>query len=170
MTITLDTAFKMVKQLNEKIVELRKIRYQRQFFISEESKVEDERPVFDLIENANEIMATTKKLIALKHAINEFNSSFYITIDDEHITIDSALVYLSVLSSEKMPLADLRFAEETVRANSRVASGTVIVEYKYRNFSANDAKKLYDEIDKKIIQIQSALNLVNVTQEIEVDI
>lgn len=170
MTITLDTAFKMVKQLNEKIVELRKIRYQRQFFISEESKMEDERPVFDLIENANEIMATTKKLIALKHVINEFNSSFYITIDDEDMTVDSALVYLSVLSGEKIQLADLRFAEEKVRANSRVASGTVIVEYKYRNFSDNNAKKLYDEIDKKIIQIQSALNLVNVTQEIEVDI
>lgn len=170
MTITLDTAFKMVKQLNEKIAELRKIRYQKQFFISEESKVEDERPVFDLIENANEIMTTTKKLIALKHAINKFNSSFYITIDDEHITIDSALVYLSVLSDEKVQLTDLRFAEEKVRANSRVASGTAIVEYKYRNFSADDAKKLYDEIDKKIIQIQSALNLVNVTQEIEVDI
>lgn len=167
MTITLDAAFKVIKQENERIGRLRELRSKRALFVSEEATVETDRPAFSLEDNAKELAASIQKISALKHAINQFNATHEVWNGK---TVDECLVLMAFLSKEKDALGRYRNIEEKSRWNSRTVANAPTVEYQYRNYPADYLEKLYADTEQSIMEIQSAINVANVTQTIEVNI
>lgn len=158
-----DTANKMVRRLQADLQAL----INKEASTCTYSYLADEDPLvpeYDFHRTQDEIAGYTKKIVALKHAINQFNTSTEIT--ELGLTIDGALVRMAILNNEKTRLDRMRNVQEMTRATTSRG----VAEYTKRNYDVSDVEKRYQEVCDEIMSIQQGINMANLVRTFEVDI
>ena len=128
--------------------------------------IEAVRPEYDYAAAQAKLADVEARIRKVKHAINVFNSTTVIPGFD--MTIDEMLVYIPQLSARKYRLGAMANVLPKNRERSQGQSG--IIDYRYANYDVHtagvDAKAASDLLAKA----QTALDLVNTTQTMEIDI
>ncbi len=169
MQCTSAEAAKMIRQLKE---ELRLI-IQREtlnsvFCAAVGEDPETLRPPYDYGETQKQIREIQARIRKIKHALNLFNSSQ--KVDD--MTIDEVLVYLPQLQELRDKLARMSGRSPKQRANAYHGFGklSTVIDYEYANYDISTVEDDYRKVCLEIGRLQGALDLVNSTVMMEVDL
>lgn len=158
---------------------LKKLQDDKSFWLSKERDgylyvaAIDEEPVmpeYDYNQISDEIKNIDRKIVKIKHAINVINSTSEIEIGDESMTIDQILISMAQLNNRRSMLDNMRKQQEKRRVDSGFyGTRKTAPEYQYVNYSIDEVKKDYEEIDSKIAAMQIALDKFNQTFEFDVE-
>ncbi len=159
---------------------LKKLQDDKSFWLSKERDgylyvaAIDEEPVipeYDYNQISDEIKNIDRKIVKIKHAINVINSTSEIEIGDESMTIDQILISMAQLNNRRSMLDNMRKQQEKRRVDSGFyGTRKTAPEYQYVNYSIDEVKKDYEEIDSKIASMQIALDKFNQTFEFDVEL
>lgn len=164
MKLTIDAASKMIRTLNTELLRLATLENnnnQIDYLEGEEKFV----PEYDIEAHQAELDRINGNIQKIKHSINVFNCGY--VLPDLGITIDVALVRMAVLNKRVGELNRMRNMPKKSRATSLRGEKA---QYTEPNFDTDVANKLYEQANNQLIEIQSALNLANITNEIEVEL
>ena len=125
-------------------------------------KIDDVRPDYNFEETKECIEIIDDQILAIKHAINLFNSSRI--VGDTGLTIDQVLIKLGMLTERKQKFARMRSMQKKRRSQ---ITGNVI-DYIYANFDPDDVDMAYEEADAELKHLQTSLDLVNNTVTFEI--
>ena len=158
---------------------LKKLQDDKSFWLSKERDgylyvaAIDEEPVipeYDYNQISDEIKNIDRKIVKIKHAINVINSTSEIEIGNESMTIDQILISMAQLNNRRSMLDNMRKQQEKRRVDSGFyGTRKTAPEYQYVNYSIDEVKKDYEEIDSKIAAMQIALDKFNQTFEFDVE-
>ena len=167
MQYTSAEAAKLLRSLNEEHDTLLTTESASKSFVAAISEdVEDVRPEYDYEDVQRRLDELEQKIRTVKHAINVFNSTHVVPGFD--MTIDEMLVYIPQLSARKARLASM--AAVLPKARERSGLTSTIIDYRYANYdvarAAADAKEASDLLAKA----QTALDVVNTTQTMEIEL
>ncbi|MDO4863652.1 MAG: hypothetical protein Q4A05_05735 [Ruminococcus sp.] len=169
MKMTSAQAAKLLRQLND---ELRTLQYReentRSFLAALGEDPESVRPDYDYAasqEQQNEVEAKIRKL---KHTMNVFNSTT--VIPEYGITIDEMLVYLPQLSRRSMVLSQMKNALPKVRESAGYSRGNTVIDYRYANYDIEQVNKDYLAVSEELAKAQTALDYINNTVEMDIDV
>ncbi len=167
MKLTSAEANKLLRTLNEEHDNLINQEDNGKSFVAATiENIEDVRPDYDYEAVQAKLEEVEKKIRRLKHAINVFNSTTRIPEFD--ITIDEMLILIPQLTSRKFRLNMM--ANEMPKARERSQGQSGIIDYRYANYdvakAGEDAKAASDLLAKA----QTALDLINSTKKMNVDI
>ena len=128
------------------------------------------RPEYDYTATQAGITSIDKKIRIVKHALNLFNTQTVIPGFD--ITIDEALVYMPQLKERESKLSNMK---QRLQKGERIGATTygrqsALIEYSYPNYMVEDAKRDYEAVVDELAKLQNALDLVNSTVELEINI
>lgn len=157
---------------------LRKLNQERSNLLAQETKTatfvaaleEDEskvRPDYNYRETQGQLLDVDAKIRKVKHAINCFNTTHKVPGFD--LTIDEMLVYLPQLRerAEKLQAMQARLPRE--RYNDGYTSNNFI-EYTIANYDPEEAKKDFQIVSDELARAQLALDKVNMTETMEIDL
>ena len=116
----------------------------------------------------NELKEITRKIRVVKHAINIFNTTT--KISDFGMTIDEILVYLPQLSERVETLNHMRRLLPRNRETSYGSGPNATIDYRYTNFDSYDADAEYEKQYDLLSKAQSALDLVNNSAQMEINL
>lgn len=168
MTLTCDTANKMIRRWTEEIDELQAGEELRKSYITSVDRRDMDRPDYDFVDVQTQIEDLNQKIMVVRHAVNVFNVTE--VLPGCGFTIDQALVRMAHLNGQKMKLNEMSKALEVEKPKPTYGSSYGPNDYRFRNFDAKKSKKLCDMITEEILSIQQELNIVNVTKTFQVDI
>ena len=105
----------------------------------------------------------------VKHAINGFNVSHEVQGFD--MTIDQMLVYIPQLTSKKKKLSNMksRLPKQREMAGGFGHTGSII-DYCYANYNIGKAEADYAAVSDELARAQTALDAVNSTETMEIDL
>ena len=161
MKMTIDTANKRIHELQEEIDTVLNSENNNNtysYFAGETPEI----PEYDFESTEEKLKMLSGEIVAIKHAVNKHNTTTL--LPETGLTIDAALVKMSMLSRAKSRLLGLIRTEAKVRSSS--AKG--VSEFTVRNFDIQQAQKAYDEVCRQLLTLQSELNVSNQTSLIEV--
>ena len=108
-----------------------------------------------------------EKIRKVKHAINRFNIET--TVPGVGMTVDEVLVYIPQLSERKRKLTEMA----SFLPKERVSKGyqaTKIIEYTYTNYEIEKAAKDLADVTDELAKVQTALDVVNNREQMDIDI
>lgn len=108
------------------------------------------------------------KIVKVKHALNVHNTEH--VIDSLNMTVDEVLITMAQLTTEKLRVDGLRKHAPRIIKERTFGGNTHNVEYDVANYNIADAEQDYNILDKRITELQLALDLDNNTVQFEVDI
>lgn len=168
-TVTSAEASKMLKKiLEEKNIVLAKERQSSVFNASLGEDVDSVRPVYDYEETQKTLEFFDRKIRALKHAINCFNASQ--TVGDTGMTIDQVLVYIPQLTEMRTRLYDMQNRLPKQRTSVGGIGSNTVIDYRYANYSVEKAKEDYTRVSDELRKVQTALDVVNTTVKMEIEL
>ncbi len=127
------------------------------------------RPVYDFDAMQAELAAVEGKIRRIKHAINVFNTTT--VVPGVGMTIDELLVYLPQLSEAKERLSGMASALPKERNSYGGYGGSAgVIDYTYTNYVPEDARAAYVEVADRLANAQTALDLVNSTVTMEIEL
>lgn len=159
-----DAANKMVRQLQSERDALIRIESETSTY----SYLAGEDPVvteYDFKAVDARLRELTNQIASIKHAINIFNTST--ELPEIGLTIDGALVKMTMLNSDRSRLDRMRHVQKKTRSGS-LSRG--VSEYTERNYDSEDVEKKYQETCTELITIQQAIDMANLTRTFEVNI
>jgi len=166
MKYTSSQAAKLLRKLNEErqlIADEENSSYA--FIAAIEEDIEDVRPNYEYEETLAKLEELDLKIRKVKHAINVFNTT---TIVPEFgITIDEMLVLIPQLSGKKYRLLNMCKMKPKERVSSYNSN---FIEYKYANFDIAKAKEDYEAVSDTLARAQQALDELNNSATMEIDI
>lgn len=170
MKYTSSEASKLLKKLSEEHLALVEQEKQRKDFLATLGEdVESVRPKYDYAETQKQLDELESKVREVKHIINQFNVSTVVPGFD--MTIDQMLVYIPQLTARKQKLQDMKKRLPKARENaSPYGRSNPIVDYRYTNYDADAVAKDYEVISELLSKAQIALDLVNNTETMEIDV
>lgn len=167
MKYTSAEAAKLLRSLNEEHDTLLAAESQSKSFIAAVSEdVEDVRPEYDYEEAQKQLNELERKIRTVKHAINVFNSTH--TMPGFDMTIDEMLVFIPQLSNRKNKLASMAAVLPKVR--ERMGLQSAIIDYRYANYDVQRAAADAKEASDTLAKAQTALDVVNTTQTMEIEL
>ena len=86
------------------------------------------------------------------------------------MTIDQMLVYIPQLNQRRVKLRDMAGALPKSRVKGRSAANSAVIEYNYANYSVEEAKAAADAASEELARAQTALDKVNSTETMEIDL
>lgn len=168
-TVTSAEASKMLKKLlEEKNIVLANERQSCVFNASLGEEVESVRPAYDYEETQKALEDFNRKIRILKHAINRFNSTQ--TVGETGMTIDQVLVYIPQLTEMRSRLYDMQSRLPKQRTSVGGIGSNTVIDYRYTNYSVDKAKEDYMRVSDELRRIQTALDVVNTTITMEIEI
>ena len=159
------TVTKRINALKEELKDLEE--YEKKsssFFVNLGQDKESLRPSYDFEETQKRYLELTQEIIKLKHILNVFNTSTIVPGFD--MTVDQMLVYLPMLRERKQTLQKMKDEPMCGHSSSITYRG---VRYTYSNYSVKQVTEDYRRIADEYAKAHTALDLINVTGEIEVD-
>lgn len=169
MKITSAQAAKLLRQLND---ELRTLQYREEntksFLAAIGEDAESVRPVYDYEATQDAQIKLETKIRRLKHAINIFNTTQI--IPEFGFTIDEMLVYLPQLSKRWAKLSEMKDALPKAREEACYSRSSTIIDYRYANYDIEQVNKDYLALSDELAKAQTALDYINNTVEMEIDI
>ena len=168
MRVTSKNSNKMLSQLNEELKALQtKENLVMTFNAAVCEDVESCRPTYDYEKTQQHILELNKKIVKLKHAINQFNVST--KVEGYDMTIDEMLVYIPQLTQIVYKLDRMKSILPKSRQETYDRK-TNIIDYVYANYDVDAINKEWLETKEKLADAQIALDKTNVTVEIELEI
>lgn len=167
MKYTSAEAGKLLKKLNDehRSILLREING-KEFLAAVGEDTESVRPDYDFAKVQAELFAVETKIRKVKHALNMFNSTT--VISEFNITIDEMLVLIPQLTAKKEKLAKMKDKLPKVREQTRMNSS--ILDYRYLNYDVKEIATEYEKTADTLSKAQNALDAVNMTKTLEVDL
>lgn len=128
------------------------------------------RPEYDYAATQAGITSIDKKIRIVKHALNLFNTQTVIPGFD--MTIDEALVYMPQLKERESKFSNMKQRLQKGERIGAAAYGrqSALIEYSYPNYTVEDARRDYEAVVDELARLQNALDLVNSTAELEINI
>ncbi len=170
MKVTSSEAAKLLRKLTEELASLQQNESQcKEFVASVGEDIESVRPEYNYIETQAQLKEIESKIRTLKHAINVFNITH--TIEDFDMTIDQMLIYIPQLTKRRDKLYGMKNRLPKSRDNGN-AYGKIspIIDYRYANYDIKQVKADYDMVAETLSKAQIALDLVNSTETLDIDI
>ena len=127
-------------------------------------------PSYDFLEVSETIKELDAKICNIKHAINLANVTNEVQVGTRCLSIDSVLVEMAQLNKRKEFLDYLRKQEPKMRKETGFAARNSAPEYQYINYDLELAKKEYEAVAARIMEMQLALDRYNQTVEFEVEL
>ena len=168
--VTSAYANKLLKQLNE----------EKSYWLQLESECctyvvangeEAVIPGYDYQTVAKTIEGLDRKIATIKHAINCYNVTTFLTLEDgQSMTIDQALVVLAQLNRRKQQLDYMRKLQPKQRKENSYMRSNNLIEYMYVNYDLNLVKQEFEHISEEIMEIQMKLDQLNQTIEFGIEI
>ena len=169
MKYTSAEAAKLLRRLNEEHEALLMLESQSNQFVAAVSEdVDSVRPDYDLVGVQARLAALEGQIRKVKHALNVFNRTH--EVPGFGMTIDQMLVYIPQLSQRRMKLRGMAGALPKARVRGRSAVNSAVIEYAYANYSVEEAKALADAASDELARAQTALDKVNSTETMEIDL
>lgn len=168
MKYTSAEAAKILRQLNENYSALLGMETQSMAFVAALNEdIESVRPKYDYADTQKKLDELENKIRIVKHAINVFNTTHI--IPEFNMTIDQMLIYLPQLSQRKDKLYRMKNRLPKVREKSS-CSGSNIIDYRIVNYDIAAAEADYNEAAALLSKAQTALDVVNNTETMEINI
>ena len=168
-TVTSAEASKLLKKLlEEKSIMLANERQSSVFNASLGEDVDSVRPVYDYEDTQKALEFFDRKIRILKHAVNCFNASQ--TVGDTGMTIDQVLVYIPQLTEMRTRLYDMQNRLPKQRTSVGGIGSNTVIDYRYANYSVERAKEDYMRVSDELRKIQTALDVVNTTVKMEIEL
>lgn len=166
MLVTSDGVRNILNQLqNEKDQRIRDLTKLSTFVAAVTENIERVRPDFDLNHTIDEIEKIDKKAMTIRHERNIFNTTSI--VKGTGLTVDAVLVRiaeLTDLSKRLLTLVNNRNKERVMLPSTKE------IEYKYLNYSMEEAKDLYKEVEAERKELQNRLDLHNATVVFEITV
>jgi len=167
MKYTSAEAAKLLKRLSDELTALSSFEDRSSEFVAavgeDAAKV---KPEYDFSATQAKLLELEGKIRSVKHALNIFNTTTVVPGFD--MTIDQILVLIPQLTAKKRKLAYMKNKLPITREPS--SSRTGLIEYRYLNYNLADAEKQYAAIDEMLSKAQTALDLINSTATLEIDL
>ena len=167
MKYTSAEAAKYLRKLNEDYTSLiSNEEASKEFLASLGEDPEAVRPEYSFSDTQKILAILEEKIRKVKHAINIFNTTH--TVPDFGITIDEMLVLIPQLTKRKNKLYEMKSLLPKSRAEAYGKNGNII-DYRYANYSISEAKAEYEKISDLLSRAQTALDVINNTETIEIE-
>lgn len=168
MKYTSAEAAKLLRQLNDDLTALQTNEEQsRDFLASLGEDPESVRPEYDYSAMQGRQEELERKIRVLKHALNVFNTTH--TVPGFDMTIDQMLVYLPQLSSRKAKLWEMKGRLPKTRESACGGRNGAIIDYRYVNYDLAAVQKDFETAAETLAKAQTALDLVNSTETLELE-
>ncbi|NLW69506.1 MAG: hypothetical protein GX061_00255 [Eubacteriaceae bacterium] len=169
MKYTCAQAAKLLKQLNEDYDALIMTESQSSTFLASLGEdIESVRPKYDFKETQTMLNEYEGKIRALKHAINIFNTTHIVSGFD--MNIDEMLVYIPQLTRAKNRLYMMKSALPKVRESISGMAKAAVIDYRYANYDVPEAQAEYQRVSDLLSRAQTALDLINNTETLEIEL
>lgn len=170
MRYTSAEANKLLKSLEDERAQMCMMENQSSVFICAMQENPDEvRPEYGFLETQCEISVIESKIRKVKHAINVFNTTH--EVPGFGMTIDQMLVFIPQLSARKRVLSGMAQRLPKARKQSRYGvEKSNFIEYEYANYNTEEARKYYRQISDYLSAAQVALDKLNHSVTMEIDI
>ena len=169
MKYTSAEAAKLLRRLNEEHEALLELERQSASFVAAVSEdIESVRPAYELAEVQGKLARIEDQVRKVKHALNVFNSTH--EVPGFGMTVDQLLVYIPQLSQRKMKLRDMAGVLPKTRVKGRSAVNSAVIEYTYANYDVEAARAAADAASEELARAQTALDKVNSTETMEIDL
>lgn len=166
MKITSAQAAKLLRQLNDEYSNICVAeRNAKEFNAAVGEDIEELRPDYDYTDTQRRLEELDGKIRKLKHAINVFNT--VTEVPDFGMTIDQVLVYIPQLSRKRSKLYMMMNVLPKRRSPGNFNN---IIDYTYTNYDVEQARADYEKVSETLARVQTALDLVNSTELMEVDL
>lgn len=170
MKYTSSEANKLLRKLNEKRdALLEKERRSSTFLAAMGEDVESVRPEYDYSDTQRELDELDGKIRMVKHAINSFNLQHI--VPGFSMSIDQMLVYIPQLTARKQKLGQMKNylpkQRETAAAFGR---NNNIIDYRYANYDIKAVEEDYTAVTDELAKAQTALDVLNNTETMEIEI
>lgn len=165
-TFTSASAAKFIKRLENEKSRLIAIERENSTYVLAQGE-EGEPPAYDYREIVDRVDELDEAIRCVRHALHVFNA--HAVISEEGITVDEALIQLAQMSGKLRRLERLRAAEPKKRLTSGYFGGKGLIEYEYANFDVKRALADYEELYRRIADLQLRLDLVNQTETFSVE-
>ena len=167
MKYTSAEANKLLKKLNDEIQTLAsREAIGKEFLAAVGEDVESVRPDYSFAETQKKLCATEEKVRIVKHAINVFNTTTI--IPEFNITIDQMLVYIPQLYHRKLQLEDM--VRKLPKVREQGSHSGSIIDYRYINYDLDEVGAELERITELLNRAQNALDNVNGTLTMELDL
>lgn len=166
MTYTSAQAAKILRKLNDDYSALLENETQsREFLVSLGEDAESVRPAYDYEKVSAEIDEIEGKIRTLKHTLNLFNTTH--TVPGFGMTIDEMLVYIPQLTARKTKLSEMKrkLPKQRVTEYGRLAGS--VIDYRVINYDLQKVSADYDLVCDELSRAQTALDLVNNSETLE---
>ena len=168
MKYTSAEAGKLLKKLGEELLSINQREQNgKEFLAAVGEDIESVRPDYNFAETQCALDEIERKIRKVKHALNVFNSTTVVSGFD--ITIDEMLVYIPQLTARKNALAQMKDKLPKVREQSRMNISSVL-DYRYLNYDVTAVAAEYEKVSDTLAKAQNALDSVNMTQSLEIDL
>ncbi|MBQ3868197.1 MAG: hypothetical protein II789_06610 [Clostridia bacterium] len=168
MQYTSSEAAKILRRLNEEHDTLiSQENLGSTFIVASGEDAESLRPEYDYEETQRALKENEAKVRQIKHALNVFNSTHKLPGYD--ITVDEALVLIPQLSARKARLGSMRANLPKTRERG-IHTGGTIIDYRLTNYDPKDAQRDFEETSAELSAIQTALDLFNTTEKLELEL
>lgn len=170
MKYTSAEAAKLLRKLKEEQAALLlKEERSREFVAAVGEEIESVRPVYDYQNTQELLKELERKIRVVKHAINRFNISQ--TVAGFEMSIDQMLVYIPQLTARKQKLANMKDRLPKQREDADgFGRNSNIIEYSYANYDIGTVEKEYDIVSDELARAQTALDVVNNTETMEIEL
>lgn len=169
MQYTSAQAAKILRRLNEERSALLNMEQQsKDFLASVGEDPETVRPAYDYADTQARLAALEEKIRKVKHAISVFNTTTL--VPEFGMTVDQLLVYIPQLSQRKVKYADMMSRLPKARETGSAYARGNIIDYRYANYDIGAAEKDHAEVSDTLGRAQTALDVVNNTLTMEIDL
>ena len=170
MKYTSAEAAKLLRKLNE---EKDNILIQegntREFLAAMGENIESVRPEYDYAATQKNLEKLDGRILAVKHMINQFNVST--EVPGTGMTIDQVLIRIPQLTAQKKKLSVMQSKLPKQRENAGMfGRSNTVIDYCYANYDIAAAKADYERVSEELATIQTALDLVNSTATMEIEL
>ena len=169
MQYTSAQAAKILRRLNEEHIALLNMEQQsKDFLASVGEDPESVRPDYDYAATQAKLAELEEKIRRVKHAISVFNTTTL--VPEFGMTVDQLLVYIPQLSQRKIKYAEMMSKLPKARETGAAYTRGNIIDYRYANYDISAAEKDYSEAADTLGRAQTALDVVNNTLTMEIDL
>jgi hypothetical protein len=169
MKYTSAEANKLIKKIEDRIRLAQQAENKSSvFFAASGEDAESLRPKYDFAASQAKLEELEAQLRAVKHAVNCFNVSHTLP-GFKGVTVDKALVLIPQLRARIATLREMvnRLPKERVDNTFR---NTSIIDYSITNYDIEEVQKKYDELGEKLSALQLALDTLNNTETMDIDV
>ena len=165
--LTSAEAAKLLKKLKEEHQSIQNLENESYEYVAAISEIPgDVAPNYNFTETQQALTEIETKIRKIKHAINVFNTTH--TVPNFPMTVDELLVYSPQLTALKTKYGIMK--NKLPKARVRGYSNAGVIEYKYANYAISDAEREYELVSEQLAQAQLALDTLNNTVTMEIDI